>query len=228
MSTEPVRVVVVPGLGLDERSWSGVLDRLPASVPATVLHLPGMGRRKPVPPLETLAGEVRSRLGEGPVVLAGHSQSCQVVAAVAQRDARVAAIVLLGPTTDPRLRRLPGLVAAWLRTAVCEPWWQVPRILAQWLRTGPRAMRALWRRAAPDRIELRLPAVAVPVTVVRGSRDALCSAAFARALVAAAPRGRLVELPGAAHMTPQTHPADIAALLLDAAPSGGSLRARER
>ena len=219
MSTEPVRVVVVPGLGLDERSWSGVLDRLPASAPATVLHLPGMGQGKPVPALETLAADVRSRLGDGPVVLVGHSQSCQVVVAVAERDGRVAAVVLLGPTTDPRLRRLPGLVAAWVRTAVAEPWRQVPRILAQWLHTGPRAMRALWRRAAPDRIELRLPAVAVPVTVVRGTRDALCPADWAASLAAAAPRGRLVELPGAAHMTPQTHPAEVAALLLGHWPS---------
>ena len=209
------RIVVLPGLGLDARSWAGV-RRL---VPADVLHLPGTGRRGPVPPLEALADEVVRRLGEGPVVLVAHSQSCQIAVAVAQRDARVVAVVLLGPTTDPRLRRLPGLVAAWLRTAVREPWWQVPRILAQWLHTGPRAMRALWRRAAPDRIELRLPAVAVPVTVVRGSRDALCPADWATSLAAAAPRGRLVELPGAAHMTPQTHPAEVAALLRDYWPS---------
>ena len=209
----PVRVVVVPGLGLDGRSWSGVLDRLPASVPATVLHLPGMGLRKPVPALETLADEVVRRLGEGPVVLVGHSQSCQVVAAVAERDARLAGLVLLGPTTDPRLRSARGLVTAWLRTAVREPWWQVPRILAQWLRTGPRAMRALWRLAAPDRIERRLSRIQVPLTVVRGSRDALSRADWAAALAGAAPAGRLVELPGAAHMTPQTHPGEVAALL---------------
>ena len=215
MSSAPVRFAVVPGLGLDERSWSGVLDRLPASVPATVLPLPGMGRRKPVPALETLAEEVRSRLGEGPVVLVGHSQGCQVAVTVAECDPRVVAVVLLGPTTDPRLRRLPGLVGAWVRTAVREPWGQVPRILAQWLRTGPRGMRALWRRASPDRIELRLARVGVPVTVVRGSRDALCPADWASELGAAAPRGRLVEIPGAAHMTPQTHPAEVATVLLD-------------
>ena len=203
------RLVVLPGLGLDERSWAGVRRLLPAEV----LHLPGMGCRGPVPPLEVLTGEVVRRLGEGPVVLVGHSQSCQVAVAVAERDARVVAVVLLGPTTDPRLRRVRGLVSAWLRTAVREPWWQVPRILAQWLHTGPRAMRALWRRAAPDRIELRLPAVAVPVTVVRGTRDALCPADWAASLAALAPRGRLVELPGAAHMTPQTRPAEVAALV---------------
>ncbi|MGY1753719.1 alpha/beta fold hydrolase [Blastococcus sp. SYSU D01042] len=215
MSSTPLRVVAVPGLGLDARSWTGVQRRLPASVPAAVLALPGMGRREPVPGVGELAEQVRARLGRGPVVLVGHSQSCQVVAAVAERDPRVVAVVLLGPTTAPQLRRPGGLVAAWLRTAVREPWRQVPRVLAQWLRTGPRAMRALWRRAAPDRIELRLPRIAVPVTVVRGTRDALCPAGWAAALAAAAPQGRLVEIPGAAHMTVHTHPADVVAVLRD-------------
>lgn len=221
MSATPVRAVLVPGLGLDARSWSGVLSRLPASFPATVLHLPGMGRRKQVPALETLAGKVIERLGAGPVLLAGHSQSCQVVAAVAERDPRVAAVVLLGPTTDPRLRRAGGLVSAWLRTAVREPWRQAPRVLAQWLRTGPRAMVALWRRAAPDRIDHRLRRVAVPVLVVRGSRDALCPADWAASVAAAAAQGRLVEIDGAAHMTVQTHAAQVAALLVDAGRGSG-------
>ncbi len=216
MTSPPARIVVVPGLGLDERSWAGVLDRLPAAVPVDVVHLPGMGLRKAVPELAVLAGELQARLGPGPLVLVGHSQGCQVAVAVAERDPRVAAVVLLGPTTDPRLRRLRGLVAAWLRTAVREPPRQVPRILAQWLTTGPRAMRALWREASPDRIEARLPGVPVPVTVVRGSRDALCPHDWAARLAAAAPRGRLVEIPGAAHMTPQTHPTEVGALLLTA------------
>jgi pimeloyl-ACP methyl ester carboxylesterase len=53
----------------------------------------------------------------------------------------------------------------------------------------------------------------VPVVVVRGTRDALCPADWARALVAAAPAAELVELPGAAHMTVQTHPAEVAAVV---------------
>jgi pimeloyl-ACP methyl ester carboxylesterase len=146
------------------------------------------------------------------VVLVGHSQSCQVVAAAAG-DPRVAGLLLLGPTTDPRLRRLPVLVARWLRTAVREPPWQLPLVLAQWLRAGPRAMAALWRAAAPDRIDVRLSGVTVPVVVVRGTRDALCPHDWADALARCAPRGRLVELPGAAHMTVQTHPADVVRLL---------------
>jgi pimeloyl-ACP methyl ester carboxylesterase len=208
VGTSSVSVVLVPGLGLDERSSAELRRR----VPGTVVRLPGMGLAGPVPALDALAGGLLAALGEGPVVLVGHSQSCQVVA-LAARDPRVRAVVLLGPTTDPRLRSVRGLAWNWLRTALAEPWWQVPLVLAQWWRTGPRAMAALFRIAAPDDTDRRLRDVDVPVTVVRGTRDRLCGAAWAVRLADAAPEGRLVEIPGAAHMTPQTHPAAVAALL---------------
>jgi pimeloyl-ACP methyl ester carboxylesterase len=204
----PPRLVLVPGLGLDRRSSA----RLRRRVDADVVVLPGLGLRGPVPPLAELAGRLRAELGPGPVVLVGHSQSSQVVA-VAAADPRVAAVVLLGPTTDPRLRSTRGLTTRWLATAWAEPWAQAPLVLAQWLATGPRAMAALWRQASTDPIAARLAAVAVPVTVVRGSRDRLCSAPFAEAVAAAAPRGRLVTMPGAVHMTVHTHPDAVAVLL---------------
>ena len=91
--------------------------------------------------------------------------------------------------------------------------WQVPQTLAQWWHTGPRAMVALWRTAAPDPIDRHLRDVQVPVVVVRGTRDQLCPHDWATGLAAVAPQGRLVELPGAAHMTVQTHPGDVAAIL---------------
>lgn len=122
-------------------------------------------------------------------------------------------VLLLGPTTYPPLGRLPVLAARWLLTAVVEPWWQLPLVLAQWLRVGPRAMTALWRQTAPDRIDRRLRGVAVPVLVVRGTRDALVPRHWARHLAACAPRGRLVELRGAAHMTVHTHPDEVAQLV---------------
>lgn len=208
----PPRVVLVPGLGLDHRSSAG----LRARVPATVVPLPGMGLAAPVPPVDDLAVRLLAALGEGPVVLAGHSQSCQVVAAAA-RDPRVRGVVLFGPTTDPRMRPLPVLAWRWVCTVMGEPWWQVPRVLAQWESTGARAMAALWRTAAPDRIDRRLSDVQVPVVVVRGTRDRLCPHDWAAGVAAAAPRGRLVEISGAAHMTVQTHPEQAAAILADLA-----------
>jgi pimeloyl-ACP methyl ester carboxylesterase len=202
------RVVLVPGLGLDARSSAGLRRRLRAGV----VLLPGMGLAEPVPTLEALAGRLLAHLGNGRVVLVGHSQSCQVVAAAAV-DPRVAAVVLLGPTTDPRMRSAVVLAWRWLATVAGERWWQAALVVAQWWRTGPRAMRALWHVTAPDRIDRRLAAVTVPVVVVRGTRDRLCPRDWATQVCAAAPRGRLVEVPGAAHMTVQTHPDAVAAVL---------------
>jgi pimeloyl-ACP methyl ester carboxylesterase len=105
----------------------------------------------------------------------------------------------------------------WLRTAVHEPLWQVPLVLTQWWRTGPRAMVRLWRTAAPDRIDRRLDRLGVPVVVVRGTRDALCPRDWAQRLVGASVLGRLVEIPGAAHMTVHSHPDQVAAILREAA-----------
>ena len=212
MPNPATRPVLVPGLGLDGRSSA----RLRELLPADVVLLPGMGLRGPVPPLEELAVLLRNRLGGGPVLLVGHSQSCQVVAALAG-DPRVTGLVLLGPTTDPRLRSAGGLVRRWLVTAVRERWPHALLALPQWLHTGPRAMRQLWAVASPDRIDVRLRTVGVPVTVVRGTRDRLCAHDWAAAVAAAAPSGRLVELPGAAHLTPMTHPGEVAALVRAAA-----------
>ncbi|WP_100498671.1 alpha/beta fold hydrolase [Geodermatophilus chilensis] len=221
MPESPIRPVLVPGLGLDERSSS----RLRELVAADVVLLPGMGLRGPVPPVEELAVRLRARLGPGPVLLVGHSQSCQVAAAAAG-DPRVAGLVLLGPTTDPRLRSAVGLARRWLGTAVRERWPHAPLVLPQWLHTGPRAMRQLWAVASPDRIDARLRTVRVPVTVVRGTRDRLCPHDWAAAVAAAAPAGRLVELPGAAHLTPMTHPDQVAALLREEVGRAGAQRDR--
>jgi pimeloyl-ACP methyl ester carboxylesterase len=204
-------IVLVPGLGLDERSSA----RLRRRIGGAVVSLPGMGLRRPVGTLDELADQLLAALGSGPVVLVGHSQSCQVVVAAAERDARVTGVLLLGSTTDPRMRRLSVLALRWLRTAVWEPWWQAPLVLTQWLHTGPAAMSALWRQTARDPVDERLRRVGVPVVVVRGTRDALCPRDWAEHLAACAPRGRLVELPRAAHMTPQTRPSDVACLVTD-------------
>ena len=119
-----------------------------------------------------------------------------------------------------------GLGRRWLATAVGERWPHALLALPQWLRTGPRAMRRLWAVASPDRIDARLRAVRVPVTVVRGTRDRLCPHDWAAAVTAAAPDGRLVEIPGAAHLTPMTHPEQVAALLREAAGRTGAGRLR--
>ena len=69
-----------------------------------------------------------------------------------------------------------------------------------------------------------LAGVAVPTTVVVGSRDLLTPPRLGRALAAAIPGARLVEVPGAGHMLPYEEPDRLAELILAAGPDqGGAL-----
>ena len=61
--------------------------------------------------------------------------------------------------------------------------------------------------------------MAVPTTVVVGSRDLLTPPRLGRALAAAIPGARLVELPGAGHMLPYEEPDRLAEIILSAAPT---------
>jgi pimeloyl-ACP methyl ester carboxylesterase len=67
-----------------------------------------------------------------------------------------------------------------------------------------------------------LAGVAVPTTVVVGSRDLLTPPRLGRALAAAVPGARLVEVPGAGHMLPYEEPDLLAQLIVAAAGQGGA------
>jgi non-heme chloroperoxidase len=75
------------------------------------------------------------------------------------------------------------------------------------------ALQAMDFRAA-------LARVAVPTTVVVGSRDLLTPPRLGRAIAAAIPGARLVEVPGAGHMLPYEEPDLLAELILAA--TGGT------
>lgn len=66
-----------------------------------------------------------------------------------------------------------------------------------------------------------LPGVRVPTTVVVGTRDLLTPPRLARAIAAAIPGARLVEVPGAGHMLPYEEPDRLAELILSAATTEG-------
>jgi len=72
------------------------------------------------------------------------------------------------------------------------------------------AIRAL--RDRPDRTA-ELPEIAVPTLVMVGGDDALSPPAEARSMAAAIPKARLVEIPGAAHLSHLENPDAFAAAL---------------
>lgn len=212
---QDVDVVLVPGLGLGPEAWAPTATRLERSW--TVLTLPGFGRPARGADLRplALAEQVLETLGDGPpVVLGGHSASCQIVAHVATlAPERVRGLLLAGPTTDPRAASWPGLVLRWLRTAGHETPRQLPSLVRQYARTTLWSAGRAMEQARHDRIDKTLADGDVEVLVVRGRNDRICPQDWA-ARVASRPMAGAVEtLPVGGHMVPLTHGPLVAPLL---------------
>jgi len=125
----PVTLVLVHGWTLACRTWDRVVPAVTAAADVRVLRfdLRGHGESDPAPDgsatiercADDLAGLIRERVPEGPVVLAGHSMGGMTIMALAERhrqlfDARVGAAALVatsgGDLVAPTLG-LPGPVA---------------------------------------------------------------------------------------------------------------------
>ncbi|WP_181779069.1 alpha/beta fold hydrolase [Pseudonocardia pini] len=213
-------LVGVPGLGLSAATLRPSFRAAGAAGGATVVTLPGFGRPAPRrsavdPPVQ--ATRLLDRIGElgiGPCVLVGHSAGCQVVAEVAAlAPGVVAALVLIGPTTDPRARTRSRLAARWLRTTVHEPAAQAPLLVRDYTRTGPVAMARTMGAARRHRIENPLLVVSCPVLVLRGPRDRIAPADWIATLARITAHGTAVTLAKGAHMVPLTEPDDVGAAI---------------
>ncbi|MDN4174033.1 alpha/beta hydrolase [Nocardioides sp. SOB77] len=209
----------MPGLGLRATAWETTLAALPGHRSRTVL-LPGFGERPGrgdrVDPA-SLGRALVDRLepADGRVVLLGHSAGAQVVAhAAAVAGDRVAGLVLVGPSTDPRARSWRALVGRWLRTARFERPGQLPVLAWSYARTGPLHGVRTMEAARHDDIAATVAGVRCPVLVLRGRHDRICPEDWAERLVAAAPAGSRAEtLPVGAHMGPLTHGPQVAAVV---------------
>lgn len=232
------RALLVPGLGLDARAWQPTIDALHrlGRYDATVAPLPAYGvrasRHRGLGPDELSTG-LDGLLADrgGGWVLCGHSASCQVVAhAAARRPEGVAALVLVGPTTDPRASGWSALVGRWLATARHESPTQVPDLVRQYSRTGPVSMLRAMNAARRDPIQDALRLLTCPVLVVRGGHDRIAPPDWARTLTREAPATgassrRTATVAAGGHMVPLTHgnltAEAIHAFLQDAVPVVG-------
>jgi len=213
-------IVLVPGLGLDDRAWALVRQRLAGRV-RTVL-LPSLGRRSPRGTdlrVERQAERLLSELmGEGAdaVVLVGHSASCPVVVEAAASSHVVVGLVLIGPVTDPRARTWPRMLGQWLRTAPHERLREVPTLVRQYRHTGPATMVRGMDAIRWYRTDQGLASLHIPVVVIRGARDRIAPQDWSAKLTAIA-RGRLQIVGGGAHMVPLTHPDEVVMAVCDVA-----------
>ena len=221
-SSASAPVLLVHGVIVSSRYLVPLAVELSRRFPVVVPDLPGSGlsERPASPP--TLAGLADAAMacaraaGHDRVALVGNSFGAQVaVEAAIRHPARVERLVLLDPTTDPAARELTRQYVRWQRNAPDEHLSVVPVMARDVVDAGPRHAAHLLRLMLSDRIDAKLPLVRAPTLVVRGGRDRVVPAGWARAAAALLPHGRLTVLPGYAHMPHWSGPLALAPVLGD-------------
>jgi pimeloyl-ACP methyl ester carboxylesterase len=151
-------------------------------------------------------------LHAAPVALLGNSFGCQVaVELTRRRPDLVAALVLVGPTTDPAAATMWGQIRRLALDLVHEDWRQAPILLADIRDAGPRRVIATLRHAVTDRIEPKLPSIRVPTLLVRGAHDRIAPQRWLARAAALIPDAHTLILEGAAHNAVTTAGTQLAA-----------------
>jgi len=211
------RLVLVHGLAVSHRYLMPTAALLADRHPVAAPDLPGFGLSgEPGRVLDTRAladalGGWLDATGGGPAVLLGNSYGCQVIVDLVVRRPAAAAVVLAGPTVDPSAAGALRQVLRWLRDAAREDPTQAPVLLRDVRDAGVRRVVGTLRHSVRDRIEQKLPAVAVPALVVRGGIEPIVPARWAAQAAELLPHGELAELPGVPHNSVYAGSAALAA-----------------
>jgi pimeloyl-ACP methyl ester carboxylesterase len=197
-------IVFVHGLGVSTRYMAPTMAWLASEYPVHGLDLPGFGRSGAPGRRLSLAG-LADALGAwldardiGPAVLVGNSFGCQVIMECVTREpARASGLVLNAPTMDPAHRTARGQILRVIADIPREPLSLAMHVARDYLRAGPLRLLSTLRIALADRIEEKLPRLAMPVLVVCGARDPVVTVPWAEQVTQLVGR----EQPGAAGAT---------------------------
>lgn len=199
-------IVLVHGLGMSGEYFLPFADALAATHDVYALDLPGYGKT-PNPPRalsiselsEVVAGVIAELELDRPVVV-GHSMGCQIVAdTVAKHPSRLSGYVLIGPTVDPAARSFLAQSTRLMRDTLREPVRNNVLVFRNYLRMGPVRYLRTVRHMLAHQTEESIQHCTVPGLIVRGEKDPIASAQWARQLVDLAPNARLLEIPAAPH-----------------------------
>lgn len=214
-------LVLVHGLVVSSKVMEPLMARLGRDFRLLAPDLPGYGessrlpRQPSVPEMADALACWLHGLGASRVQLFGLSFGCSVAAQLAARHpALVERLVLQGPGPDPRGRSLP--VAVWrdFANAHREPRSSFGIARIDYAKAGLLGAAQLVRVALTARIEDVLPDVRAPTLVVTGSRDVVAPVPWCAHLAGLLPQGRLLVLPGAAHVLPYGAPDLLAEAML--------------
>lgn len=226
-------LLLLHGFTLDRRAWA-LQAPLAAQVRLIAPDRRGNGQSSAPPgPAAEVADvlAIADALGHRRFALLGHSQGARVaVHAALAAPERVTALLLLGAPIDDAPESLPrdamrALALAGNTAEMRALWRRHPLMHCDTPAGQKRLDLILADYQARDLIDPHPPlpltpailaGLAVPLTVLVGSRDTPERQRAARALAAAAPRARLVQLPGAGHLAGLDAPDLLNAAILSA------------
>jgi 2-hydroxy-6-oxonona-2,4-dienedioate hydrolase len=199
-------VVLVHGVGVSGRYMVPLAERLASGFRVYIPDLPGFGRSDKPPRLldvpglaDALAGWMH-QAGLESATLVGNSLGCQVIVDLAVRyPDLVERAVLVGPTTDPRVRNVIRLLARGVLAVPHESYSLFPILVGDYLRAGPIRTLATLQAGVDDPLLKKVPRVQAPVLVIRGDRDPIAPRRWVRELAERFPDGRWAEVAGVAH-----------------------------
>jgi 2-hydroxy-6-oxonona-2,4-dienedioate hydrolase len=220
-------LVFVHGLGVSTRYMEPTMARLTERFSVAGLDFPGFGQSgnpshiMDVPELAAVLGAWLDARGIGPAIFVGNSFGCQIIVeCVLRSPERALGLVLNAPTIDPAHRGMLTMIWRVARDVPNEPASLAVLVARDYLRAGPRRILTTLSYAIADRIEEKLPSLAMPVLVVCGAHDPVVTVRWASEV------GRLVgiERPGsaggsmqcvgdAAHALPYDDPWTFAAII---------------
>ena len=224
-------VIFVHGLGASVRYMEPTMQLLARTHPVAGLDLPGFGRSgtpKHALSLSELSQALARWLAARelpPGILVGNSFGCQVIVDCVSRDASCAvALMLNAPTMDPAHRTAFGQLIRVIADIPREPMSLAVIVARDYLRAGPIRLLKTLRAALADRIEEKLPSIALPTVVICGARDPVVTVAWAGEVarltgrdLPTAPGATLKVLDHAAHALPYDAPDAFVAAILELA-----------
>jgi len=222
-------IVFVHGLGVSTRYMEPTMRRLAGAYQVAALDFPGFGRSGSprrsldLPALaDTLLRWLDAR-GIGPAVFVGNSFGCQVIVeSIVREPARAVGLVLNAPTMDPAHRTVLAQVVRVIADIPHESLALAWIVTRDYLRAGPYRLLVTLRSALADRIEEKLPHIAVPVAVLCGALDPVVRVDWADEVTqlvgrdcAGAPGATLHVVHDGSHALPFDEPDAVAARILE-------------